>query len=85
MEWHLLLARQIKLDCLCRLFLFGINDLGINLSCTDIRMTKHFADRINVCSSGELQGCIRVPKTMVGDVFRYSCFSNPYLNWTVNP
>ena len=27
-------------------------------------MTKHFADRINVSTSGKLQGCIRMPKTM---------------------
>jgi len=76
---------QIQPYGLCSLFLFRINHFCIHLSCTDIRMTKHFADRINVCSSGELQGCIRVPKAMVGDVLRYSGFCNPFLNWTVNP
>ena len=27
-------------------------------------MTKHFADRINVSTSGKLQGCIRMPKAV---------------------
>ena len=85
MEWYLLLARQIKLDCLGRFFLLRINDFSINLSCAHISMTKHFADRVNICASGELQGCIRVPKAMVGDVFRYPCFSNPFLYGAVNP
>ena len=64
MEWYLLLARQIKLDCFGRFFLLRINNLGINLSGAHISMTKHFADSINVSTSGELHGCIRVSKAM---------------------
>lgn len=85
MGWYLLLARQIKLDCLGRFFLLRINDLGIDLGCAHISMAKHFADRINICASGELQGRIRMSEAMVGDVFRYPCFGNPFLNWAVNP
>ena len=70
---------QIQPYGLCSLFLFRINHFCIHLSCTDISMAKHFADRVNICASGELQGCIRVSKAMVGDVFGYPCFSNPFL------
>ena len=48
-------------------------------------MTKHFADRINVSTSGKLQGCIRMPKAVVGDVLRNASFRHPFLYRTVNP
>lgn len=67
MEWYLLLARQIKLDCLSRFFLLRINDLGINLSGAHISMTKHFADSRNISTSGKLQGCIRMPEAVEQD------------------
>ena len=67
---------QIQPYGLCSLFLFRINHFCIHLSCTDICMTKHFADSINVSTSGELQGCIRVSEAMVGDVLCYPSFCN---------
>lgn len=60
----LLLARQIQFDCFGRFFLLCINDLSINLSGAHISMTKHFADSINVSTSGELQGRIRMPEAV---------------------
>ncbi len=76
---------QIQFDGLCNFLFLGINNLCVYLSCTYISMSKHLADRVNVSTTGKLQGCIGVSKTVEGYVFGDSSRFYPFLYGAIYP
>ena len=49
-----------------------VNNLGVDLSCADILMSKHLAHRIDVGAIVQQQGSVGVAEAVECDVFFYA-------------
>lgn len=59
-----------NLNSICSGFFLRINNLGVDLCRCHLFVTKHFADSIDICSTGELQGGIGMAETVESDRLR---------------
>jgi hypothetical protein len=48
---------DIQFDNFCRLAFLFINQIGVDLSCGNVFMGEHFADRVNFAAARHKQGC----------------------------
>lgn len=66
---HHRLGGFIYLDTAERIFFHLVQQVEVDLRCSDVLMRQHLAYRIDIGSAGQLQHGVRVPKTMEGYVF----------------
>ena len=58
----------IQFDGVSRLFFLLVNHLCIDLCRANIGMAQHFADGIEVCAAGQLEGSVCMAEAVEGDM-----------------
>lgn len=61
---------QVQCYSLCCALFLSINNLCVDLCCTHVGMTKHFAYSIDVCTARQLERSIRMAGKVESDRLR---------------